>query len=54
MSSRVGDYLSLNLLPLKLIKVRIQLDAWRHLPLSLIGRVNLLKMKILEFFLPFT
>lgn len=44
--------MSLNLLPL-LAKVKIQLDAWRNLPLSLIGKVNLLKIKILPVFLYF-
>lgn len=51
-SLRAGDFIIHNLLPL-LTKVKIQLDAWRHLPLSLIGRVNLPKMKILPVFLYF-
>lgn len=51
-SPKVTDYLTLNLMPL-LTKTKTQLEAWKHLPLSLIGRVNLLKMKILPVFLYF-
>lgn len=51
-SPQLTDYLSLNLM-LLLTKVKTQLDAWKHLPLSLIGRVNFLKMKVLPVFLYF-
>lgn len=49
---KVTDYLQLNLMPI-LTKVKIQLDAWKHLPFSLIDRVDLIKIKILPVFLYF-
>lgn len=51
-TAKVQDYFSLNLLPLiTLLKQKVQ--AWAMLPLSLIGRINLLKMKLLPVILYF-
>lgn len=45
-TAKVQDYYSLNLLPLiTLLKQKVQ--AWTKLPLSMMGRISLLKMKIL-------
>lgn len=48
----VADYMSLNLTPL-LIFLKQKVQSWQKLPLSLIGRINLLKMKILPVILYF-
>lgn len=49
LTSNVLDYIKLNLLPL-LNMLKAKLRAWDNLPLSLIGRINLLKKKMLPFF----
>lgn len=43
------DFVSLNLNPV-IAGVKTKLKAWSNLPLSLIGRINLLKMKVLPKF----
>lgn len=51
-TAEVEDYMALNLLPLvTLLKQRIQ--AWKNLPFSLIGKINLIKMKVLPVILYF-
>lgn len=45
-SSQTSNFLPLNLLPV-LQEVRLKLKAWKSLPLSLLGRINLIKMKII-------
>lgn len=49
-STSTSDYHTLNLEPLIQL-TRARLKAWAHLPLSLIGRINLFKMKLLPAFL---
>ena len=51
-TARVEDYMPLNLAPL-LLFFKQKIQAWQRLPLSLIGRINLLKMKILPVILYF-
>lgn len=52
LTANVLDYMSLNLLPLlMLLKQKVQ--AWTKLPLSLIGRISLLKKKIVPVILYF-
>lgn len=49
-STSTSDYYTLNLEPL-VQRMRERLRVWVHLPLSLIGRINLFKMKLLPAFL---
>lgn len=50
MQHNVQDYMSLNLQPLiTLLKQKVQ--TWAKLPLSLMGRISLLKMKFLPVLL---
>lgn len=51
-TANVQDYMSLNLLPL-LTRLQQKTQAWRSLPLSLLGRVSLIKMKFLSVILYF-
>lgn len=44
-----GDFVRLNLDPV-LAVIKSKLKAWNNLPLSLTGRINLLKMKVLPKF----
>lgn len=46
---KVSDYMSLNLMPV-LQDLRLKLKAWHSLPLSLLGCINLIKIKILPKF----
>lgn len=51
-TANIQDYMPLNLLPLlALLKQKVQ--SWTRLPLSLIGRISLLKMKFLPVILYF-
>lgn len=49
----VANYMPLNLTPL-LTFFKKKVQAWQRLPLSLLGRVNLLKMKVLLVILYFS
>lgn len=49
--TQVSCYITINLLPLSLLKRKMV--AWKNVPLFLIGRVNLIKMKILPAFVYF-
>lgn len=46
-SRQASDFLPLNLMPV-VQEVRKKLKAWGTLPLSLLGRINLIEMKILQ------
>lgn len=48
-SCEIPNYIPLNLTPV-VKQVKTKLKAWGNLPLSLLGRVNLIKMKILPKF----
>lgn len=48
-SGKATDYITLNLPPV-VQEVRQKLKAWESLPLSLLGRINLIKMKVLPKF----
>ena len=49
-SRQASDFLPLNLSPV-VQETRMRLKAWESLPLSLLGRINLIKMKILPKFI---
>lgn len=51
-TANVVDYMAIKLTPLLALLNR-KIQAWKNLPLSLIGRIKLLKMKILPIFLYF-
>lgn len=51
-TANVQDYMSLNLLPL-VNRLKQKVSAWKNLPLSLLGRVSLPKMKFLSVILFF-
>lgn len=48
-STQAADFISLNLTPI-LLDTKTKLKTWSNLPLSVWGRVNLLKMKIIPKF----
>lgn len=48
-TANVRDYMSLNLLPL-VSQLKQIVQAWKKLPLSLIGRINLLKRKYFQLY----
>lgn len=49
-SPKTSDYVTLNLLPL-LNLTKQNLLAWSYLPLSLVGRIKLIKLKLLPYIL---
>lgn len=51
-TANIQDYMSLNLLPL-VNRLKQKTLAWKNLPLSLMGRVSLIKMKFLSVILYF-
>lgn len=51
-TANIHDYMSLNLLPL-VTRLKQKTQIWKRLPLSLLGRVSLIKMKFLSVILYF-